>query len=239
MSFWNGNAINVYNRLTDWLRYRTSGNTVSDLALDYLIRAELDLWMYRPWSFLKRTTTLTLSSNDATLDSAVGRIHRVYLDDDDDGLPEEDFYLDDPTETRRYIIESTFDRTTGYSHVIKFAMTPSGTPILEYITDFDDLTSDNYSTALLMFPENLTMLAAQRQRLLDIGARNKSDAEIMKAYERECMKFAAQVEGNNTASRITPRDAYGREVNLHYTTMNGQSSHSPTVYGRPNDYHRL
>lgn len=236
MAYWDASALDVYNRLGDWLQYNATDNNVENLPLDLIIRAENKLWEERDWLIFTKESDLTLSSKAATLPSDFGRMIYVYHDDDDDGIPDFYYYLNDLDSTRRYTISVTINRTTGLSKTITFANDPSSTPTIRYVADFDDLTTSNYSTAKLIFPAELTLLTAQKIHILDRGLKNERDKLTIEEQERALIKFIGANEGRNIASRQYPRDAEGVEVILPKHTLDGYRSVAPSSRGRANDY---
>jgi hypothetical protein len=224
---------NIKPVMTDWLTNSLSGNSVTDLVLDYTNRAQQSLWAEKPWTHLEKFISITPDSNNQyTLptgaDARVGKIVRIgeYLDNE---LQYE--YKEGDNPTYGYSIDWDFTKAAGYAGVITFNYVVGSNIKLTYIKALDIFTGTG--TEYSYFPAILILLAAQRISALEKGNVGEFQG-ITASYDRELKKFENATQNVNADTRPILRDRAGNKVQTPHFSLGGTPERVPTA--RSNKY---
>lgn len=220
-------------RLNDWLIVNPVGGNIANLDLDLLNRAQGWLCTYRPWDFLKKSAALTLgSSNIAVLPDNLWQILEVYADVNGDGKPDWWYYQDDPDISKRYVLNSTFDTTTGHVWTISFPSTAAvlQSLVVRYIASLPDYvgaTSDGTPVVEYSFwPGELLLRCAQKIFLEENGIVNDNKNAIMVSFREQLTNFEQFAQKTNVAMDHTIKNRNGVPVKMFGHAMDGSKSRS-------------
>lgn len=221
MSYRNDLYEDIAKRFKGWLRTSNTGEFITDLALDYINRAQRSLNAYRPWKWLlQKRYALVLVDRSVALPSNLTRIVSAYDDSNGDGLPDNFYYENSIRTSDGYYITESFSKATGKARTITFYNAPSNTVYLDYLTTLVDFAGagDEYS----FFPGELLLAKAQTLNLEDDGRIGTDEYKmIINRLQSELNDFTqAQVE--NYDMRTEAKDDHGRSVAVEsYSLSNG------------------
>jgi hypothetical protein len=207
MGYWDAIVGDIKPTLTGWLTCR--GGSVSDLPLSLINRAIQKLWIYKPWDFLIKTGSLTVSNLSATLPADFGRVIELYHDSDSDGRPDWYYFRNDKKIDHRYTLLDSFDKTTGHSWAVTFPTTPTSTPILKYQKILSAVSTDAH---YLFFPANLVLRAAQVEHIVEKGISGVEADLIIKDFKEQLIDFEQVCQHSNNAPITMSKDSQGDEL---------------------------
>lgn len=188
----------VISSINDTLNVR--GGEVSNLALSLINRARARIWQYKPWTYLSKSVTLTLDSDqESDLPDDFGRVH-IIQPTETTRFPVYGFRH--TMKSRRYDFVNTVSITTGITQKIKFYNSQTSL-FMVYIQKIDNVT-DN--TNYLLFPANLVIRAAELI-FAESEQKNQSKIKSLKdAYEDEIRDFQQYYHSNNAQMMPAQRD---------------------------------
>lgn len=217
MGFWTALVSDVKPELTDWLK--TRGGTVSDLPLSLINRGRQRIWAYKPWDFLKKTSSLTLSAlRTAALPSDFGRMLSVYHDSDNDGRPDWYYYRDDVRTDHRYTITASITLTAQPGWTLLFAKSPDYTPVCLYQMAIEDCTANAH---YLFFPRDLVIRAAQLCHVVENKMGAAEIKEIREDFDRLMLDFEQMCQYSNNAQDMRLKDNLGDQIQTEGYTLDG------------------
>jgi hypothetical protein len=220
MSEWSETYTSVKNDFLDWMSDQANdGGNVTDVALRTINKAQLSLWRYRPWTYLLKSQTLTLTSKAATLPVDFGRVVRVYSDSDGDGKPDTFFY-EHGRYDNGYKIRDVFAKATGHAFTITFYSTPANTVYLDHIVKLDDFTGTG--TEYSYFPGDLLLAEAQYIHIVDSGLIGDEFQAIVNRRNELLRDYEEAHQYVNVDPRVQHNDYYGNEVLQETYTLDGE-----------------
>ena len=207
-------------RFKEWIPRSNEGDYVTDIALDYINRANRKLNGYRPWKLLLiKRSSLTLSSRSASLPAACLRIWRCYEDNDNDGRPDILYYENSVHTPEGYYITETYAKATGITRAITFYLSPSSTPYIDYVQILPDFTGNGIE--YLFFPGELLLAQAKLLYLEDDGRSSSEEYKmIFNRFQEEERDFT-QLQAENFDMRMDVKDDRGHIVNVEDYSLNG------------------
>lgn len=199
--------------INDMLNVR--GGQVTDLALSLINRARYRVWQYKPWSYFRSSTTLTLDSDlESDLPSDYGRVHRI-TESETTTWPVYSF--DHTDKTKKYTFVNTASISTGITQKIKFHNSQTSL-FMQYIMKIEKVTDDAH---YLLFPVDLVIKAAMVEHALD-EKQKAATVNYLDNALKEAMKDFSQFYHSANAQRTpTQRDYYGTEISNDTITMLG------------------
>ena len=166
-----GLLANVYNRFLDWADdVENSGDNITNVAIDYINRAQEEIRAHRLWEELITREPLTVTNRVASLPSDLGEIVSIGGDSNGDGKIDFYYYQDSNDEDKGYYITNTYTKAAGKSQTLTFYLSPQYTPILLYVKTLEDFTAAEATGGTdiyLFYPESLMLAKAKEIYLLD------------------------------------------------------------------------
>ncbi len=223
----------VADRFKEWLVDRDlEGDYVENIALDYINRANQNLWGRAFWDDLMVHAALTLSNKQATFPADYGRTYCVYHDQDSDGKPDF-FYCKDGRYGQGYRLTRTYSPAAGSSFTAKFFATPSYTPYLLYQKRLDDFTGTG--TEYIFWPAELLLKEAQ-------CVCKEDDDDLDASYDKLSLRRNQLLEDlktyhqfANTDFRMEQNDAAGTPVSNEDFNLADGGSGEPNLYDNSRD----
>lgn len=207
---------NIKKRLSDMLD--VAGDSVTDLELDLLNRAQRNLLMVYQWDGLVKEATLTLTNDAATLPADCNSIIDVYHDSDSNN--KQDFhYYENSTYDNGYKITNSFAKATGHSRTITFFRTPDYDPKLVYWGDLDDFagTGTEYS----YFPPDLLLQEALYIHASEEGVSGSDLAAIVNRREELIQNYKMSSQFRNRNMKIIQNDEHGEPIDNDQYSLDG------------------
>jgi hypothetical protein len=215
----------VYKRLKDWLFVNSLGANVTDYALDLINRANSHLATKpdAPDTLLIKKEKLILVDRSATLPIDCIGVLTAYADYDNDGKPDRKYFNRSEQVGDGYYITSVFSKDTGNVQTITFFQAPGTDVFIEYRAQIPIYvgTGETTKTEYLIYPEELTLRAAQFLIVIDKGLQGDEYQKVKAAYDMEWGNYMTAVVLPNLDSEETILDNYGYPYYPSHTNLRG------------------
>ena len=229
----------IANRLRGLLRYNSTGTYVTDLALDYLNRAQNWLTKYRNWSELTTRLQLTLSGNSATLPVDFAKLETFAIDTNGDGKFER--YLGrNGSRDKGYYITNNFSKDTGHSFTVTFYIAQTSAPYIMYTKALDDFTG--IDTEYSFYPGELLFRCAMWLYLEESKGRIGEAVQARKALDDELRDYEHGHQWVDPPQEVRINDADNNEIYSPSVDLDGGGADSdspPQYYSEDYDYTTL
>jgi hypothetical protein len=232
MGYWTAKYSEIEPRLKDFIKAGDNGN-VTNVALDLLNRAQDYLWQYKAWGYLQKVASVTMTNSTGSMPSGFGRLLSVYLDSNNDGIPEIQYYENHSDITRTYSMAATFVTATGYTWTITMPNAP-GTIKVRYMPEITAFTGTG--TEYSVFPAQLLLITAMKIHLQEIGADSNDLQAVINAWSEEIRDFTQAIHKMNPPRGISVRDGVGQQVGISGMDISGDDIASYPTSNLPNDY---
>lgn len=232
---------NVYKRFLDWADdVENAGNNITNVALDYINRAQEEIRAHRLWEELYTRADLTVSNKSASLPSDLGEIVKIGYDTNGDGRMDNYFYQDSSKEDRGYYITNTYTKAAGKSQTITFNLDPNYTPVIFYIKVLEDFTAaeaTGETSIYLFFPESLMLAKAKEIYLLDGDLIGNELAAVQQEVKNKLADYEAGHQWVNVEINRDFIDEEGELVTMEgYDIANGDTGISYSKYSNSYDH---
>ena len=221
MSYWGATYTAVANRFKLWQVDDNTTDSISDVALDTINRAQRTLWAYKQWQYLQRTATLSAVATAQSLPSDFGRVIEIYHDSDSDGRADFQYYESTSHATGGYRLLSTFTKDAGHAWTIEFYQAPSQTPILLYQMTLADFTGTG--TEYSYFPADLLLTEAQIAHVTDSGVVDNELNALTARRDRLLKDFEQFTQNTNYDMRVVQNDVHGDAIETDQYSLDGSS----------------
>ena len=220
MAYLNDSTKTIKLRFLDWMDSDNTGNNVSDLALDYLNRAQSEIWEERLWDKLVIDLALILDGKSVTnIPSDLGAIVSVWHDSDSDTHPDF-YYYEDAREDTGYKFATTHTQTGGHSWTMDFFRAPTNPPFMTYQKTLPDLldADDDFP----FFPSALILTSAKLIYLADSNLSGARYTTMERRHERKLQSYRRKHPYKNRDRRRMNLDDTGVAIQSEQYNLSGE-----------------